>query len=195
MKKTSKLLTSLMLVLILVVSMLSITGCGKTELVDVYSYQTHDHTQERGIDWRLTYDYTVRLYSDNTYELSYKYTGANTRDQQPCGEQHTISFGTYAIVDDPEVKDAEDNVDGVIITLDAPTRVIHYQHLRLGKYFGGEYFVDSATTEWNDALIENTGLDTVEEFVAEKSATYTIKALKSTKLITSFEKGEAPAAE
>jgi len=174
--------------LIFVISAGSFVACGASkETVNVYSYQTHAHTQERGTDWMLTYDYTVTLFSDNTYEFSYKYSGQNTKDQKACGEQHLLTYGTYTIADDPEVLDAEDNIDGVIITLSTADHVIYYQHLRLGKYFGGEYYFDSAVTEWTDALAESTSCDTKDEFVAEKNAGGVIKANKSTHLITSLE--------
>lgn len=189
MKRTAKkLLMFLALTLIFVISAVSFVACGASkEIVNVYSYQTHAHTQERGTDWMLTYDYTVTLFSDNTYELSYKYSGQNTNDQKACGEQHLLTYGTYTIADDPEALDAEDNIDGVIITLNTADHVIYYQHERLGKYFGGEYYFDSAVTEWTDALAESTSCDTKDEFIAEKNAGGVIKAKKSTHLITSLE--------
>jgi len=192
-KVTKKFFMFLALTLIVVISAVSFAACGskEKEMTGIYSYQTHAHLQERGTDWMVTYDYTVKLYDDNTYELTYKYTGQNTKDQRTTGEQHTLSYGTYTIVDDTEVVDDDGNVNGVVITLSAATRVIHYQRERLGKYFGGEYYADTATTEWTDAIKESSACDTAEEFLAEKGAGCTIKALKSTHTITSLEKDTA----
>ena len=125
MKKTNifKLIVVAAVACVTVVACIAFAGCGKkVELVDTYKeyVATNHSTPNIAVEAPKGYqhEYTLKVYSDNTYEMQYEafyaitqWTGAPSRT--------VIQYGTY--------EKANGTEEGTVVyTLSKPTRVVFF---------------------------------------------------------------------
>lgn len=155
MKKSNifKLIIAAAVACVTVVACVAFAGCGKTELVGIYKeYNTTNHNTSKGdMDLGYQHEYTLEVYSDNTYKMEYnafycisQWTGSSSRT--------VIQYGTYTKADGTE--------EGTVVyELSAPTRMIFFA--MCGGYNGipTEVMAYADTANWAQAspLDEETG--------------------------------------
>lgn len=147
----------------------------------VYSMQEYsrDTNPQMNTDWIVYDDYDLIVNSDNTYILIYSHAGCDYANQSPKGEQVTAYYGTYS--------SADGNEEGQLIyTLEKATRVIYYQHLQFGQYFGGQYYADTAFETWSDTLVTMTECGSGAEYLEVMAKSFTVTVDTLTALIVSI---------
>ncbi|MCM1440022.1 MAG: hypothetical protein NC131_12600 [Roseburia sp.] len=123
MKKSNilKLIVVAVVASVTVVAGVLFAGCGKkSELVGMYKeYHTTNHNTSKGdMDLGYQHEYTLEVYSDNTYVMEYNAFYAIQQMTGTCNRT-VIQYGTY--------KTAEGAEEGqVVYELSAPTRIIFF---------------------------------------------------------------------
>ena len=168
-------------VAMIVATMFLFAGCGgSAEISGVYSMQTYRRDiSDFGTDWIMQADYNLIVFSDNTYILQHSVASSGTTDQASRGENITIYYGTYTSSVSADL--GEGYTD---FTLNKATRVIYYQHLQMGQYFGGEYYADTAAAEWSEETAEMTGAESAEAYLEKMAKGFTLSVNDATALIT-----------
>lgn len=164
-------------------SVLLFAACsGETVTVNaVYSMQEYsrDTNPQMNTDWIVYDDYDLIINSDNTYILTYSHAGCDYANQSSKGEQVTTYYGTYSSTTGSE--------DGqMIYTLEKATRVIYYQHLQFGQYFGGQYYADTAFETWSETLVTMTECESGAEYLEVMAKSFTVTVDTLTALIISI---------
>lgn len=149
MKKSNigKLIVAAALVCATSVVCVAFTGCGNktTELVGMYKeYATTNHNTSLGdMDLGYQHEYTLEVYSDNTYVMEYnafycvsQWTGSSNRT--------VIQYGTYTT-------EASSEEGEVVYNLSAPTRIIFFA--MCGGYNGipTEVIAYADTDNWDQS--------------------------------------------
>lgn len=123
MKKSNifKLIVVAAIACITVVACVAFAGCGKTtELVGMYKeYHTTNHNTSNGdMDLGYQHEYTLEVYSDNTYVMEYNAFYAIQQMTGTCNRT-VIQYGTYTT--------SETSEEGqVVYELSAPTRIVFF---------------------------------------------------------------------
>jgi len=124
MKKSNigKLLVAAVIACATIVASVVIAGCSKksSELVGMYKeYHTTNHNTSGGnMDNGYQHEYTLEVYSDNTYVMEYNAFYAIQQMTGTC-ERTVISYGTYKTVEGAEEGQ-------VVYELSKPSRIIFF---------------------------------------------------------------------
>ncbi len=141
MKKSNicKLIVAAAVACVTVVACVAFAGCGKkTELVGMYKeYHTTNHNTSKGdMDLGYQHEYTLEVYSDNTYVMEYNAFYAIQQMTGTCSRT-VIQYGTYTKADSSEEGQ-------VVYELSAPTRIIFF------AMYGGSNSAPTEVTAYAD---------------------------------------------
>ncbi len=185
MKKMLKPLSLLMAVLMMVTTLTACSGKNVTADATVYAMQSYEREiSDYGTDWIFEDDYTLLVFSDNTYILTLSRSGVGYADIAGRGEQRTTYYGTYTSAENTSL--GEGFMD---FTLEKATRVTYSQKLQMGLYFGGEYSIDSSAKEWTEEIVDASGYESAEAFMNEKATGFKITVDTAKSLITELTTG------